>query len=80
MDLYINTLNNKQLLSSFNFARNSDLVYSEVVSKEEFKKIDNNNLLVISEDDNYIFYKVKVFQFQRIWLFLQIFFVCRCTF
>ncbi len=59
MDLYINTLSNNQLLSSFNFARNSDLVYSEVVSKEEFKKIDNNNLLVISEDDNYIFYKAK---------------------
>lgn len=61
MDLYINTLSNEQLLSSFNFARNSDLVYSEVVSKEEFKKIENENLSIISEDNDYIFYKVKSF-------------------
>ena len=61
MSLYINSLKKGQELNSFNFARRSNIVYSEVVSKSQFQKLKNENLHVIENNQNHIFYKVKEF-------------------
>ena len=65
MSLYINSLRNDQVLNSFNFARKSNVVYSEVVSKSQFEILKNNNLQVIEESRDYIFYKVKEFELKE---------------
>ena len=38
MDLLINSIENENVLNSYYFARKSDLVYSEVISKRNFQK------------------------------------------
>lgn len=46
----------QEYLSSNNFARNSDLVFSEVLSKKEFEKLDSVDLKVVYEEKNKICY------------------------
>ena len=65
MSLYINSLKKGQELNSFNFARKSNIVYSEVVSKSQFQKLKNENLHVIENNQNHIFYKVKEFHLKE---------------
>jgi len=65
MSLYINSLRDDQVLNSFNFARKSNIVYSEVVSKSQFENLKNKNLQVIEENQGYIFYKVKEFELKE---------------
>ena len=36
MSLYINSINEDEIITSYNFARNSDVVFSEIVTKEQF--------------------------------------------
>ena len=61
MVLLINSINNDNVLNSYNFARKSDVVYSEVVSKNQFQDLDNTNTTIISEDSQSIFYKKNKF-------------------
>ena len=41
MNLYINQLKNNEVITSYNFARNSDIVFSEVITKDKFDLLDN---------------------------------------
>ncbi len=61
MTLFINSLSNNQVLNSYNFARISDIVYSEVVSREQYLHLQNKNTFIVSTDDNYVFYKIDKF-------------------
>ena len=57
MNLYINELKNKEVITSYNFARNSDNVFSEVITKDKFDLLDNKSkLFKISETENQILY------------------------
>ena len=61
MNLLINSINNENVLNSYNFARKCDIVYSEVVSKNQFKFLNRSNVTIISEDTQSIFYKINKF-------------------
>ena len=52
----IENLDSESILTSYNFARNADIVFSEVLTPEQFTKIDNKNLIKIFENENQIFY------------------------
>lgn len=65
MDLIINSMKNENVLNSYNFARKSDLVYSEVISKHNFKNIDTNDITIISKDKHSIFYKKNKFELKE---------------
>ena len=65
MDLYINSISNEQVLNSYNFARISDVVYSEIVSVDQFKSLENKNTHIISKDDNHVFYKIDKFKIKE---------------
>ena len=57
MNLYINELQDNEIITSFNFARNSDYVFSEIIIKDKFDLLDNKNKLYkISETENQILY------------------------
>lgn len=59
MSLFINTIKESQVINSYNFARNSNLVFSEIISKDNYKKLDNHNHTIIFEDTDKIFYKAS---------------------
>jgi len=65
MDLLINSIENENVLNSYNFARKSDLVYSEIISKRKFQNIDTNDTTIISEDKHSIFYKKNKFELKE---------------
>jgi hypothetical protein len=48
----------KNILNSYNFARNSDIVYSEIVTHEQFEKLEIKNYKIINQTDRLIFYKL----------------------
>tara|TARA_B100001121_G_scaffold306487_1_gene326033 strand:+ start:2953 stop:3975 length:1023 start_codon:yes stop_codon:yes gene_type:complete len=57
MNLYINNLKDNEVITSFNFARNSDYVFSEIITKDKFDILHNKNKLYnISESENQILY------------------------
>ena len=63
MSLYINSINEDEILTSYNFARKSDIVFSEVVTKDQYKVLQSNTTEVIEETENSVFYfdkKIKV--------------------
>ena len=37
---YINALSQEEVLNSYNFARNADIVYSEIVSLDKYQKLE----------------------------------------
>ena len=45
------------MFSSYDIARSTNVVFSEVLSKEQFDKLDSSNLEIIDEQDEYLFYK-----------------------
>ena len=65
MDLYIKSLDKTQILNSYNFARNSDSVFSEIVTKSQYLKLKNKNTYVIEEAKNFIFYMMKELKVQE---------------
>ena len=65
MDLLINSIEKRNVLNSYNFARKSDLVYSEVISKHNFQKIDTSDTTILSEDEHSIFYKKNKFKLKE---------------
>jgi len=54
--LFINTINEKEVLNSYNFARQADVVYSEIISRKNFEKINKENLQILLEDKDKILY------------------------
>ena len=56
MGLYINSLQNSEILTSYNFARNANFVFSEIVSIEEYEHIKNEYTEIIQQDEFTIFY------------------------
>lgn len=57
MNLYINQLKSNEVITSYNFARNSDSVFSEIITKDKFDLLDNKNkLFKIIETENQILY------------------------
>ena len=48
----------KNILNSYNFARNSDIVFSEIVTHEQFEKLEIKNFKIINKTENLIFYKL----------------------
>ena len=61
MTLAIENFNSKNILSSFNFARRSEVVFCEEISYEDFSKIENKNTEVIYKKDKTILYLNKKF-------------------
>ena len=43
MNLLINDLSSEDVLTSYNFARNSDIVFSETVTHQEFDQLNKDN-------------------------------------
>lgn len=60
--MFINSLNHDEVLNSYNFARKADVVYSEVISKKNFKQINNDNIQILFEDKDKIFYFKEKFE------------------
>ena len=65
MSLYINSINEDEILSSYNFARNCDIVFSEIVSKEQYKYLKSDNISIIEEDERSIFYIKDIFELKE---------------
>jgi hypothetical protein len=62
MKLLINKFKKDELLTSYNFARNSDVVFSEMVTHEQFDRFkDKENLEIVYSDKNLVFYIRKIF-------------------
>ena len=63
MNLLINDLSSEDVLTSYNFARNSDVVFSETVTHQEFDKLNkNNDLEIIFQNSYLVFYVQKKFE------------------
>ena len=64
MVLTRNLFKNNEILSSSNFARYSDIVYSEIIMKKD-REVNSDNIFVIYEDNEFCFYKVKSFNLRE---------------
>ena len=53
-------LTEPEVISSYNLARKSDLVFSEILTLSQFQEINPKNITIIESNDRYIFYKKKV--------------------
>ncbi len=62
MNLFINSLSKEEIITSYNFARKCDVVFSEVVARKSFEKLNLKNFVIIDEDDYKIFYMLKDFK------------------
>ncbi|MDB3983819.1 hypothetical protein N9437_03035 [Acidimicrobiia bacterium] len=49
---------NQEILNSYNFARQSDIVFSEIVTKKQFEMLNLKNVEIIDENERLIFYKL----------------------
>tara|TARA_Y100000996_G_scaffold68801_1_gene46398 strand:+ start:50 stop:1099 length:1050 start_codon:yes stop_codon:yes gene_type:complete len=58
---YINKLSHEEVLNSYNFARKADIVYSEIISLDKYKKLNNKDHVIVYQDDKKVFYKIKQF-------------------
>ena len=58
---YINNLRQEEVLTSYNFARNADIVYSEIISLDKYQKLENKNHDIIYQDQTKVFYKTNKF-------------------
>ena len=64
MVLTRNLFKNSEILSSSNFARYSDIVYSEIILKKDCE-VNSDNVFVIYEDNEFCFYKIKSFKLRE---------------
>ena len=63
MNLFINGLNSQDVLTSYNFARNSDVVFSETVTHQQFSELNkDNDLEIIFKNSYLVFYVQKKFE------------------
>jgi len=47
------------MISSYDLARNADIVFSEVIELNQFQKLESNNLKIIKKDSEKVFYITK---------------------
>tara|TARA_B100000902_G_scaffold59643_1_gene66751 strand:- start:33414 stop:34463 length:1050 start_codon:yes stop_codon:yes gene_type:complete len=59
MSLYINLIDDTEIINSFNYARNSDIVFSEIVTKQQYSNLRSDDTEIIEETKNTIFYVLK---------------------
>jgi hypothetical protein len=52
----------QQYLTSYNLARQSDVVFSEILSYEQFKKIGTENYHILTKNDDLVFYRNNSFE------------------
>jgi len=65
MDLFINGLEKNQVITSYNFARKCDVVFSENVTTKQFESLTNKNLYKINQSGNQILYINTNFQIKE---------------
>jgi hypothetical protein len=65
MSLLINSLDEKQVINSYNFARVADIVFSETVTKDQYSKLNDKDSEIIEEMDSSIFYVKKNFKLKE---------------
>lgn len=58
-------LESKKILNSYNFARNSDIVFSEIVTHEQFNNLNISDYKVIHKNNRFIFYKLNNFHLKE---------------
>ena len=55
-------LTEPEVISSYNLARQCDLVFSEILTVSQFKEINPENVTIIESNSRYIFYKKKKYK------------------
>lgn len=65
MELLINNLTSSEVITSSNFAKKSNVIYSEIVSHGEYENISNKNTFVISQNDKEVLYKNNHFEIKE---------------
>lgn len=60
--LFINSLSTNDVLTSYNFARNSNVIYSEAVTPSQFKDLSVGQHRQYTKSNNMILYKLKEFR------------------
>ena len=55
-DLVINQIAETHVLNSYNFARNCNVIFSEIVTRKQYENLRTDHTKIIQEDANYIFY------------------------
>ena len=56
----------EDILNSYNFARNADVVYSEIVTRDQFNLLDLQNFKIINKTENLIFYKLTAVSYTHL--------------
>jgi len=59
MDLFIKSVRNNKVINSYNYARNSDIVFSETVSKSQYEKLKTEDTIVVDESGDSVLYMLK---------------------
>lgn len=65
MNTLINFLDGKEILNSYNFARLADIVFSEIVTRDQFHNLKSKNTKIIEEDDLSVFYVLDEINIQE---------------
>ena len=52
----------QQYLTSYNLARRSDIVFSEILSNEQYKKLGIENCDILSKNNDLVFYRSNSFE------------------
>jgi hypothetical protein len=66
MNLLINTLSEQQIITSYNFARFSDVVFSETLTHSQYEEIqDKEDAEIVFQNKNLIFYLRKKFNLKE---------------
>lgn len=64
-ELFINTIDEDQVLNSYNIARNCDIVYSEIISTKNFNQLNLKEYNIIFNDGTKLFYSLKNFKLKE---------------
>ena len=57
--------NKEDFLTCYNFARSSDIVHSEIITRQEFESLKLDNTKIMYENDKYLLYKLKNFEIKE---------------
>ena len=58
-------LESKQILNSYNFARNSDIVFSEILTHDQFNKLNIEDYTIVNKNSRFVFYKLNKFHLKE---------------
>ena len=65
MSLYINSIKDSEVLSSYNFARSDVVVFSEIVTKSQYESLKTSKTLIVEEDSKSVLYIQKEFELKE---------------